>query len=128
MATFEPLTDFDWLKVNWEAPDQLRTEHCSYCGDKFPEHGTEARAAFIPLIISTNTGCVAEFCEPCQMTWWGLHWDPDRIGFGPHEPEIGHPADCQICEDAGCPACEGEDADLIDAELGRPYEDEGGTT
>ena len=27
----EPLPGFDWNKVNWGAPDALRTAVCSYC-------------------------------------------------------------------------------------------------
>ena len=48
------------------------------------------------------------------------------------DPRLSELAEVQrrlsVLDDDGCPACEGEDADLIDAELGRPYEDEGGTT
>jgi hypothetical protein len=109
MATLQPLPGFDPNKINWGAPDELRTEHCSYCGDPFPEWGAAARERFIPLIISNEAGWVAEFCEHCQATWWGMRWCEDPVEPRP-EPEVrGGKADCQICEDAGCPACEGND-------------------
>jgi hypothetical protein len=108
-TTLQPLPGFDWNKVNWGAPDAYRTDHCSYCSLPFPEHGTEARERFIPLILTTETGCVAEFCEHCQILWFGMDWPEAPIGLGPHEPEIRGKAEWSTCEDAGCPACEGND-------------------
>jgi hypothetical protein len=87
MATLQPLPGFDWNKVNWGGPNEMRTEHCSYCGDPLPEHGTEAREMFIPLVVSTNEGRVAEFCDHCQATWWGIQHFDEPVAPRP-EPEV----------------------------------------
>jgi len=51
--------------VGWGAPDQERTTTCSYCDAVLSEEE-------MPLILGNAEGWVAEFCEACQRTWWGL--------------------------------------------------------
>jgi ribosomal protein L24E len=78
MTTFlEPRTGFKWSAVNWGGPDELRTEHCSYCGDALDrEHS-------VPLILSRRDGSVAEFCDHCQSDMVGRDKVEPR-----HEPEV----------------------------------------
>jgi len=64
-----PRPGFEWSAVNWGGPDEPRTEHCSYCGDAFPDRN---ESGFIPLILLRRDGWVAEFCDHCQATWWGM--------------------------------------------------------
>jgi hypothetical protein len=70
----QPHPGFDWLKVNWGAPDQQRTDRCSYCGDPFPD---DDESDFIPLILWNKGGWAAEFCEHCQAQWFGIETFPD---------------------------------------------------
>lgn len=72
-ATLQPRPGFDWNKVNWGAPDQTRTDRCSYCGDPFPDDESD----FCPLILGNREGWVAEFCEHCQAAWWGTETFPE---------------------------------------------------
>jgi hypothetical protein len=51
-------------------PDQPRTEHCSYCGDKLPTDDEDP--SFVPLILWTAQGWCAEFCDHCQAAYWGI--------------------------------------------------------
>jgi hypothetical protein len=81
MTTFPgPRPGFEWSAVNWGGPDELRTEHCSYCGDALDrEHS-------VPLILWRRDGWVAEFCDHCQATWWGMQ-SFDEV-TPRHEPEV----------------------------------------
>jgi hypothetical protein len=103
MTTLAPLPGFDWAKIIWGAPDAVRTTVCSYCGDPLPEFGED----FVPLILWTEEGSCAEFCENCQATHWGMSWgeDPFEPGFGRHEPEVRGAAHYAICDDAGVRRC-----------------------
>lgn len=65
-----PLPGFNPLLINWGGPDETRTEHCSYCGDKFPDEDQDP--GFVPLILGNEDGWVAEFCDHCQATWFGM--------------------------------------------------------
>lgn len=76
MTTLDPRPGFNWQMVAWGAPDQQRTEHCSYCGDKFPTEDEDPE--FAPLILFADNGWCAEFCDHCQTTWWGLQSFPER--------------------------------------------------
>jgi hypothetical protein len=67
MTALAPKLGFDWLKVNWGAPDEERTDRCSYCGDAFPDDDD-----FVPLILWNKDGRTAEFCDHCQAAWFGL--------------------------------------------------------
>ena len=66
---------FNAMLINWGAPDQVRTDRCSYCGDIFPTE--EEDDGFIPLIMWNAEGWTAEFCEHCQVTWFGLQTFPE---------------------------------------------------
>jgi hypothetical protein len=79
MTTLNPRRGFDWTLVEWGAPDQVRTTKCSYCATPFREdaHGLPDE---IPLILSTEAGWCAEFCEACQTRWWGFESFPDCSG------------------------------------------------
>lgn len=65
-----PLPGFDPLKVNWGAPDQTRTEVCSYCDGPLPE---------APLIFWTGAGWCAEFCDKCASACFGFEFFPDAM-------------------------------------------------
>ena len=69
-TTISPRPGFDWAKVKWGGPDQVRTEHCSYCGDELDEDS-------VPLILWNEAGWCAEFCDRCMVTWWGFEPDDE---------------------------------------------------
>lgn len=60
----KPLDGFNWTAVGWGAPDQCRTDKCSYCDAPLFDD--------IPLILWNGNGWCAEFCEACQRTHWGM--------------------------------------------------------
>lgn len=60
-----PAHDFNWMLVEWGGPDQRITELCSYCSTPFHEDE-------MPLILTTNAGWAARFCERCQRKYWGM--------------------------------------------------------
>jgi hypothetical protein len=70
----QPRPGFDWNKINWGAPDERRTDRCSYCGDSFPD---DFDSDFIPLIMWNRQGWCAEFCDHCQAAWWGIQTFPE---------------------------------------------------
>jgi hypothetical protein len=78
MPSLRPRPGFRWEQITWGAPDDPRSEHCSYCGDAIPEES-------VPLILGTADGWMAQFCDHCQATWWGAQ-DFDRAEPRP-EPE-----------------------------------------
>lgn len=53
------------MLVSWGAPDETRTEICSYCAEPLCDHE-------VPLIFWNRDGWCAEFCENCQRKWWGM--------------------------------------------------------
>ena len=63
-STISPRPGFDSAKVKWGGPDQVRTAHCSYCGEKLD--------GCVPLILWTEDGSCAEFCDRCQAAWFDL--------------------------------------------------------
>lgn len=69
-AMLKPHPDFDWSRVNWGAPNQSRTDRCSYCDKPFPDPYDDSD--FVPLILWDAKGWCAEFCDDCQSEWWGL--------------------------------------------------------
>lgn len=83
IVSLSPRPGFRWQQVAWGAPDQTRTKVCSYCGDKLPRGDDD----FIPLILSTSAGWVAEFCDHCQATWFQVE-KFDEPGEPVHEPEV----------------------------------------
>lgn len=60
-----PRNGFDWLLVQWGAPDQRRSQTCCYC--EAPMGNDE-----IPLTLWNDMGWAAEFCEACQRKYWGI--------------------------------------------------------
>jgi hypothetical protein len=70
MTTLRPLPGFNWQMVAWGGPDEPRTEHCSYCGDKLPTEDEEPE--FVPLILWNENGWVAEFCDHCMERRFGM--------------------------------------------------------
>lgn len=72
--SIRPRPGFDWSLVNWGAPNQPRTDRCSYCDDPFPD---EFESDFIPLILGNKDGWVAEFCDHCQAAWFGVELFPE---------------------------------------------------
>jgi hypothetical protein len=64
-----PKAEFDPLLVCWGGPGQPRTDCCSYCSGGFRDNE-------VPLILGTEDGWVAEFCEGCQRRYWGFEVFP----------------------------------------------------
>ena len=81
--TIQARAGFNWSAVNWGAPDQQRTDRCSYCGDPFPDD--EEAGDFIPLILWSAEGWCAEFCDHCQAAWFGIQDFPDPPDEGPSD-------------------------------------------
>jgi hypothetical protein len=73
MTTLKPRPGFDWTRVNWGGPNQIRTDRCSYCDKLFPDPYGDGDSDFVPLILWNGEGWAAEFCDDCQRKWWGLH-------------------------------------------------------
>ena len=73
-----PNARFNWMQVSWGAPDQIRTETCSYCDAPIDDES-------VPLIIWRADGWVGEFCEECQRQWWGMQ--SFRVVLAAHESE-----------------------------------------
>jgi hypothetical protein len=82
MAAMAWPTTLDPMRVNWGAPDQARTEHCSYCGDLLDPDS-------VPLILWDARGWCAEFCDHCQAMHWGVHSVEDPVE-PVDEPEVRH--------------------------------------
>lgn len=55
---------FNWMQVSWGGPDEPRSERCSYCEAVIAEDD-------VPLILTSRTGWVAQFCDDCCTKWWG---------------------------------------------------------
>lgn len=68
-APLRPAAGFDWTAVSWGGPDQQRTTICSYC--EAPIVDDDCDYLDVPLILTTEDGWVAEFCDACQRKWWG---------------------------------------------------------
>jgi hypothetical protein len=60
-----PKDGFVWMKIQWGAPDQVRTVFCSYCDQPLDDES-------VPLILWREDGWCAEFCDACQRDWWGV--------------------------------------------------------
>jgi hypothetical protein len=65
MTTLAPKAGFDWKRVTWGRPDSVVSPLCSYCSASF-------RDADVPLMLFTNDGHAAKFCDACQKRWFGL--------------------------------------------------------
>jgi hypothetical protein len=65
MTALRPRPGFQPMLIMWGAPDEPRTERCSYCGGPLDEDD-------VRLILWNEAGWCAEFCVDCQRTWWGL--------------------------------------------------------
>jgi len=63
--TIRPGLGFKWEHVAWGKPDSVRSAVCSYCFTAIGEDD-------VPLILSKEDGHVAQFCDGCQIKWWGL--------------------------------------------------------
>lgn len=73
VATLSPKLDFDWKRVTWGRPDSPPSALCSYCSAVIPEDD-------VPLIVWSEKGYCARFCETCMQTEWGFQGvdrDPD---------------------------------------------------
>ncbi len=55
----EPPT-WDWTAVGWGAPDQERSDRCSYCERKI-------RDCDVPLMLWNDLGWLAQFCKACEV-------------------------------------------------------------
>jgi hypothetical protein len=55
-------------------------------------------------------GAGADVSTAVIRDFYQIHfcWDEGRVEPR-HEPEVGGKAHCEICQDAGCPACEDGD-------------------
>lgn len=70
MTNLRAKPGFDWTRVTWGGPEDVRTRECSYCGKPFPDE--EDDTDFMPLILWKANGAAAEFCEMCQSVWFGM--------------------------------------------------------
>ena len=61
----EPKRGFDWGRVAWGHPNSPQSVLCSYC---FAGIGDDD----VPLILAAGDGRVAQFCDSCMATWWGM--------------------------------------------------------
>ncbi len=64
MTALRPAREFDWMRVSWGGPDEPRTETCSYCDAPLDDES-------VPLIMWNQDGWTAEFCDACQIRYWG---------------------------------------------------------
>lgn len=64
-ATLKPKPGFDWDHISWGAPNSVRSALCSYCSAGIGEDD-------VPLILSSDKGYVAQFCNDCMARWWGM--------------------------------------------------------
>lgn len=60
-----PKPGFNWLAVSWGGPAEPVALACSYCEAPFGE-------GEMPLILWNPEGWCAQFCEACQLQWWGI--------------------------------------------------------
>jgi len=60
-----PKPGFDWAHVTWGKPDSVRSALCSYCSAGINDDS-------VPLILCRGDDYVAQFCDSCQSTWWGI--------------------------------------------------------
>lgn len=70
-----PKAGFDWNRVCWSRPDSLPPRLCSYCSAGIPE-------TTVPLILTSEQGFTARFCDDCMEKWWGMSTYPDPPEFG----------------------------------------------
>jgi hypothetical protein len=61
----QPRKGFDWNHVSWGKPDSPRSALCSYCSAAIGEDD-------VPLIMWSNNGHAAQFCDDCMRKWWGM--------------------------------------------------------
>lgn len=54
---------FEWGRVVWGKPESPRSKLCSLC---FCAIGDSD----VPLILTTEKGFVAQFCDDCVVRWW----------------------------------------------------------
>lgn len=67
----KPNPGFDWDHISWGKPDSVRSALCSYCSAGISEDA-------VPLILFRPDGHVAQFCDKCMSTWWGMTmFDPE---------------------------------------------------
>lgn len=65
MTTLKPRPGFDWNHISWGRPDSPRSALCSYCSAMI---GSDD----VPLILTCDSGFVAQFCNGCMSKWWGF--------------------------------------------------------
>lgn len=66
MAALAPKTGFDWNHVSWGRPDSPRSALCSYCSAGIGDDS-------VPLILWSESGHAAQFCDACMVRWFGFH-------------------------------------------------------
>lgn len=71
--SIKPREGFDWDLVTWGQPDEPASDNCSYCGRVIPEES-------VPLMLFSDDGHCARFCDGCQRKWWGMR----GMGNGGH--------------------------------------------
>ena len=63
--SLQPKPGFDWDHISWGKPDSVRSALCSYCSAGIGEND-------VPLMLFRDDGHVAQFCDDCQLKWWGM--------------------------------------------------------
>jgi hypothetical protein len=70
-STLEPKPGFDWSRVKWSPARAVIGDGCSYCGVEMDEDRN------VPLMMWRQDGSMAQFCDACQLTWFGIETFPD---------------------------------------------------
>jgi hypothetical protein len=61
----QPLPGFDSTKIRWGGPDEPVSDTCSYCPNPISEDS-------VPLMMWTERGDCAVFCDDCMTRWFGM--------------------------------------------------------
>jgi hypothetical protein len=67
ISPLKPRDGFDWSHVTWGKPDSVRSAICSYCSA-----GIGADEDYVPLMLYSDDGHCAQFCDACMKRWWGF--------------------------------------------------------
>lgn len=72
-AVIAPKEGFDWRHVVWGRPDSPPSVLCSYCSALLPDAcGERSVADDVPLMLFSEEGYGAQFCQRCQWRWFGM--------------------------------------------------------
>ena len=58
-----PKPGFNWMAVSWGGPDEVCSDQCSLCDAVIPDDA-------VPMIMTSESGWTAQFCNACVLAWW----------------------------------------------------------